>query len=56
MVSEHVFEPILASICWAYRATRYRAAIGPPIIYSLTHTSFYLSLSAWEMLGLKSTS
>ena len=30
-------EPILASICWAYQATRYRAAIGPPIIYSPTH-------------------
>ena len=24
-------------LCWAYRATRYRAAIGPPIIYSPTH-------------------
>ena len=25
------------SICWVYCVTRYRAAIGPPIIYSPTH-------------------
>jgi len=31
-----IFKPMLANICWAYRATRYRAAIGPPIIYSPT--------------------
>ena len=33
------------SICWAYRATCYRTAIGPPIIYSLTHE---LAVSAWR--------
>ena len=26
------FEPILASVCWAYQVTRYRAVIEPPII------------------------
>jgi len=31
-------------LCWAYRATRYRAAIGSPIIYSPTHE---LVVSAW---------
>jgi len=38
------FKPILASICWAYQATRYRVVIGPPIICYPAHE---LSLSAW---------
>ena len=30
-------EPILARVCLAYQATRYRIVIGSPIIYSFTH-------------------
>jgi len=33
-------------LCWVYRFTRYWVAIGPPIIYSLTHE---LTISAWGM-------
>jgi len=38
------FEPILASVWWAYQATRYQAVIGPPIICCSTHE---LVVSAW---------
>jgi len=37
MVSEPFRAYPSECLCWAYRATRYRAAIGPPIIYSPTH-------------------
>jgi len=37
MVSEAFRAYPSECLCWAYHATRYRAAIGPPIIYSPTH-------------------
>jgi len=51
-------------LCWAYRATRYRAAVGPPKIYSPTHelvvsVGANLNLMSWFYgveLGLKSIS
>ena len=44
MVSESFRAYPSECLCWAYRATRYRAAIGPSIIYSPTHE---LAVSAW---------
>ena len=38
-------------LCWAYRATRYRAAIGPPIIYSPTHELLSITLGVRGCVG-----
>jgi len=52
MVSEPFRAYPSECLCWAYRATRYRTAIGPPKIYSPTHELLSITLGVRGVLEI----